>query len=57
MNEIFLNAGLKNNISRGELVREIKKAQKLCGADGISTDEFIKRITLLALERYLEDNL
>lgn len=57
MNEIFYRASVKNGISYGELVRDIKKAQSLCGQGDMAADEFVKKITLIALERYLKDNL
>ncbi len=57
MNEIFYRASNKHGISYGEFVRDIKKAQSLCGAEQMATDEFVKKITIMALERYLEDNL
>ncbi len=57
MNEIFYRASIKNGVGYGEFVKEIKKAQKLCGADDIDTDEFVKKLTLIALERYLGDVL
>jgi len=57
MDEIFCRASIANGVRYGEFMREIKKAQSFCGADGIGTDEFVKKLTLLALERYLEDKL
>ncbi len=57
MNEIFYRAGIKNGVEYDEFLCEIKKAQKLCGAEDIDTDEFVKKLTLIALERYLRDCL
>ncbi len=57
MNESFYRASIKNGVSYGEFVREIKKAQALCGQSDMPTDEFVKKLTLIALERYFEDNL
>ena len=57
MNEIFYNVSLNHGISYGEFVREIKKAQAYCGEDNLSVDEFVKKLTLMALERYAKDNL
>ena len=57
MNDIFYRVSLKYGIGYGELVREIKKAQVLCGEGDIPADEFIKKLTLVALERYVEDRL
>ncbi len=57
MNDIFLRASIKNGVSCAEFVREIKKAQALCGTEDMPTDEFVKKLTLIALERYFEECL
>ena len=57
MNEIFYRASIKNGVGYGEFMLDIKKAQRLCGKDGMPPDEFVKKLTLIALERYLEDNI
>ena len=57
MNEIFYRASIKNGVSYAEFMRDIKKAQTLCKKDGMPTDEFVKKLTLIALERYLRDSL
>ena len=56
MNEIFYRASVENGVGYHEFLAEIKKAQKLCG-DKSPTDEFVKKLTLIALERYLRENL
>ena len=57
MNKIFYRASIKNGVGYGEFMREIKKAQRLCGKESMPPDEFVKKLTLIALERYLGDNL
>jgi len=57
MNEIFYRASVKNGVHYSEFMSEIKKAQMLCGDDSIDVGEFVKKLTVMAIERYLEDNL
>ncbi len=57
MNEILYRASVMVGVPYDEFVAEIKKAQKLVGAQDLETDEFVKKLTLLALERYIGDCL
>lgn len=55
MDEILRRASKMHGVGYPEFILAIREAQLLCGMEGVDEGEFIRRLTVMALREYFDN--